>query len=134
MFLTSSCKPHVPTKVRENFFIYLICHDFQKNNWSNQNFREIYIWRRGPRRLEFLSPWATALGETATIGTTGRWGQTLTLWPAASGNPSAAGHGVRTLAPWDAAAGPAYIRGRAPGASPTPSPHSSLQTFDFQHL
>jgi hypothetical protein len=24
-------------------FLYLICHDFRKNNRSNQNFRQMYI-------------------------------------------------------------------------------------------
>jgi hypothetical protein len=103
---------------------------FSENNRLNQNFGEIYIWRRGPRRLEFLSPWVTAAGEPPTVGSTGRWGQDLTPWPTASGNPSAVGHSVRTLALWAVAAEPAYIRGHAPAASP----HSSLQIFGFQHL
>jgi hypothetical protein len=115
------------------FFIFNLL-GFSKNKWSNQNFREMYIWRRGPRRLEFLPPWPTTLGETPTVGRTGRWGQTLTPQPTASGNPSAMGHGVRTLAPWAAAATPSYIMGRTPGASPSLLPHSSLQTFSFQPL
>jgi hypothetical protein len=75
-----------------------------------------------------------ALGEPPTVGSTGRWGQVLTSRPMTSGNPSAVGHNVRILAPWPVAAAPAYIRGRAPAASPSFLPHFSLQTFSFQPL
>jgi hypothetical protein len=54
------------------------------------------------------------------VGSTGRSGQDLMLRPTASGNPSVVGRGFRNLAPWAAAAAPAYIWGCAPAASPTP--------------
>jgi hypothetical protein len=37
----------------------------------------MYIWRRTPRRQEFLSPWGTTLGVTPMVGCTGQWGQVL---------------------------------------------------------
>jgi hypothetical protein len=52
-------------------FLYLFCHDFRKNKWSNQNFREMYIWRCTPRwqapaapphGVKSLPPWGTAAG------------------------------------------------------------------------
>jgi hypothetical protein len=101
------------------FFIFNLSW-FSKNKWLNQNFWQMYLWRRGPRRLEFLPPWATALGETPTVGRTGWWGQILTPRPTAQ----------EILAPWAVAAAPTYIRGRTLPLAP----HSSLQTFGFQPL
>jgi hypothetical protein len=95
-----------------NFFIFILSW-FSKNKWSNQNFREMYIWRRTPRRQEFLPPWGTTLGETSTVGNTGRWGQV----------PDAAGHGGRI--PTAAAHG--RITSLEKGLSPCRRPpHSSL--------
>jgi hypothetical protein len=63
-------------------FIYIFnLSSFSKNNRLNQNFRQMYIWRRSPRRLESLPPRATAAGEPPTVGNTGRWGQYLTPRP-----------------------------------------------------
>jgi hypothetical protein len=36
-------------QAQQRNFLYLFCHD-SKNKWSNQNFREMYIYRRGARR------------------------------------------------------------------------------------
>jgi hypothetical protein len=55
----------------------------------------MYIWRRGPWRLEFLPPWVTALGETLTVGSTGRWGQTPTAVATGGRIPSTVATGGR---------------------------------------
>jgi hypothetical protein len=53
-----------------NFFIFILSW-FSKNKWSNQNFRQMYIWRRGPRwqapaavaqGVKSLAPWGMAAG------------------------------------------------------------------------
>jgi hypothetical protein len=36
----------------QNFFIFNLSR-FSKNKWSNQNFRQMYIWRRGPLHLAY---------------------------------------------------------------------------------
>jgi hypothetical protein len=115
----------------EEFFIFILSW-FSKNKWSNQNFREMYIWLCTPRRQEFLPPWGTALGVAPTVGCTARWGQI----PAAVGhdgrNPSVVAHGGRTpsavphdgsiLAPWGTAAAPRLYKRPTPAAGPSPTP------------
>jgi hypothetical protein len=101
----------------------------------------MYIWRRGPRRLEFLPLWATALGEPPTVGSTGRWGQAPAV-VATSGRipsavahgsriPSAVAHGGRALAPWSMAAGAGLFKGPSPCRRPLtpPSKHSAFNLF-----
>jgi hypothetical protein len=56
----------------------------------------MYIWHRGPRRLEFLPPWATALGDTPTVGSPGRWGQAPDTVANDDRIPGAVAHGVRS--------------------------------------
>jgi hypothetical protein len=118
-----------------NFFIFNLSW-FSKNNRSKQNFVKVYIWRCGLQRLEFLPPWATAAGESPTVGSTGWWGQDLRPRRTASANPSAVGRGVRNMPPWAAAAAPAHIRGRAHAFSPTPpslslTPPSKSSAFNL---
>jgi hypothetical protein len=105
---TSSCPGLSPTpnpktesnSTRQNtrcilsfdFFIFNFSW-FSKNNRWNQNFRQMYIWRRSPTTLGVL----TAAGHGGRGAANGRqyWpvGQYLTPRPTTSGNPSAKGHG-----------------------------------------
>jgi hypothetical protein len=82
----------------------------------------MYIWRRAPRRLEFLPPWVTVLGETPTVGSKDRWGQGRQAPPAvATGgrSPSVVAHDGRTLpSRATTAASPLYKRVTAAAASP----------------
>jgi hypothetical protein len=94
----------------------------------------MYIWRRTSRRQEFLPPWGTTLGETPTVGSTGRWGQVPDAAAHGGKNPSVVGHGVRTLAPWAAAAAPVYIRGRAPVAGPLTPPSKPSAFNPSEHF
>jgi hypothetical protein len=49
-----------------------------------------------PRRFEFLPPWATALGDTPTVGSTGRWGQASGVVANGGRIPGAVAHGGRS--------------------------------------
>jgi hypothetical protein len=82
----------------------------------------MYIWRRGPRRLESLQPWATAAEETPTVGSTDRWGKASGVVAHGAKIASAVSHGGRALTSWPTAAGAAYIRGQAPTADPSLHP------------
>jgi hypothetical protein len=51
-----------------NFFIFSLSW-FSKNKWSNQNFQQMYNWRRTPRcqapaaashSVKYLPPWGAA--------------------------------------------------------------------------
>jgi hypothetical protein len=84
---------------KENFFIF-ISSWFSKNKWSNQNFREMYIWRCTLWRQEVLSPWGTALGETPTVDSTDRWGQIPNVATHSGRSPSTVARSGRALAPW----------------------------------
>jgi hypothetical protein len=98
----------------------------------------MYIWRRAPRRLEFLPPWVTVLGETPTVGSKDRWGQGRQAPPAvATGGrspsvvahdgriPNVVAHGGRALAPWPTTAGAGLYKGSSPCRRPL-TPHSLL--------
>jgi hypothetical protein len=78
----------------------------------------MYIWRRGPRRLEFLdfSP--------------GRWGQAPDAVANGGRIPGAMARGARALAPWPTAAGASLYK----GPSPSLLPPSTLHTYGFQPL
>jgi hypothetical protein len=83
----------------------------------------MYIWRRGPRRLEFLSPWATALGEPPTVGSLRRWVQAPATVATDGRIPSAAADSGRALAPWPTAAGAGLYKGSSPWRRPLTSPY-----------
>jgi hypothetical protein len=83
-----------PHHLLQNFFLYLFCFDFRKNKWSNQKFREIYIWCHTPRRQELLSSWGTALGVVPTVGCTARWGQIPAVLRHGGRNPSVVARGA----------------------------------------
>jgi hypothetical protein len=122
------------------FFLYLFCHDFRKiicgikifDKCTSDDVARVTLLPPSPRRLESLPPRATAAGEPPTVGSTGRWGQYLMPRPTASGKPSTKGHDVMKLSSWAAASAAAYIKGRAPAASPssltTPLKSSALST------
>jgi hypothetical protein len=90
--------------------------------WLNQNFWQMYIWRRGPRRLEFLPPWATVFGEPPTDGSTGRWGQAPAVVATGGRIPSAVAHGGWVLALWPTAAGTLLYKGPSPYRQPLTPP------------
>jgi hypothetical protein len=113
-----------------NFFIFNLSW-FSKNNWSNQNFRQMYIWRRGPRRLEFLPPWATALGDTPTVGGPGRWGHAPDDVANGGRIPGAVAHDGRRL---PTTAGGGLYKGSSPCRRPSLLPPSTLHIFCFQPL
>jgi hypothetical protein len=118
---------------RGNFYIFSLSW-FSKNKLSNQNFREMYIWRRTPRWQKLMPPWGTTLGVTPTVGSTGRWGQV----PAAVGHggritsavahggriSSVVAHGDKPLAPCATAVAPRLYKWSSPCHRPLS--HSSL--------
>jgi hypothetical protein len=68
------------------FVLIFIFSWFSKNKWSNQNFRQMYIWRRGPRRLapdvvphgiKTLPPWDTGTGAYSLRQAVHRGARTL---------------------------------------------------------
>jgi hypothetical protein len=70
-------------------FLYLICHDFRKINGR------IKIFDKCIFGVVAHCIWRTTLGETPTVGSTGRWGQAPADVATGGRSPSVVAHGGR---------------------------------------